>query len=203
MVSTSQKICYPQQEHFLKTGFRLISIIVSTNRKKAPKSVSLRRKRLLFKNLISRTFHKQEECYFLKIGIFLISVMVSTSRSKSFKILFCLAKISFFYSEFFASLVETIIEAMWDPIFLKKLHYSQQKLVFKAVKTVFPPRGNIFFNEFFILASGNGFLSSGNSIPLFRALLKIQKFGTLFLLVETNFLASGSYFFPFTRSSCQ
>ena len=203
MVSTSQKICYSQQEHFLKTGFRLISIIVSTNRKKAPKSVSLRRKRLLFKNLISRTFHKQEECQFLKIGIFLISVMVSTSRNKSFKILFCLAKISFFYSEFFASLVETIIEAMWDPIFLKKLHYSQQKLVFKAVKTVFPPRGNIFFNEFFILASGNGFLSSGNSIPLFRALLKIQKFGTLFLLVETNFLASGSYFFPFTRSSCQ
>ena len=114
----------PLARTFFKTGFRLISIIVSTNRKKAPKSVSLRRKRLLFKNLISRTFHKQEECYFLKIEIFLISVMVSTSRNKSFKILFCLAKISFFYSEFFASLVETIIEAMWDPIFLKKLHYS-------------------------------------------------------------------------------
>ena len=37
--------------------------------------------------------------------------------------------------------------------------------------------GNVFFNEFFILASGTVFLSSGNSILLFRALLKFLTFG--------------------------
>ena len=31
-------------------------------------------------------------------------------------------------------------------------------------------------NEFFILASGNGFLFSGNSVLLFSALLKFLKF---------------------------
>ena len=51
------------------------------------------------------------------------------------------------------------------------------------------------------------FLSSRNSIVSFRALLKFLKFGrinlrkTLFLLVETDFLATRSQFFPFFRYS--
>ena len=60
---------------------------------------------------------------------------------------------------------------------------------------IFSPCGIVFFNKFFIPAGENGFLSSGNSIPLFRALLKFLKFGvtlrrTLFLLVETDFLVN-------------
>ena len=67
--------------------------------------------------------------------------------------------------------------------------------IFLAVKIVFSPCGIVFFNKFFIPAGENGFLSSGNSIPLFRALLKFLKFGvtlrgTLFLLVETDFLVN-------------
>ena len=54
MVSTSQKIrfpCHEQasfKEYFLKTEFRLISIMVSTSRKKALKSVSISRNKVRF-----------------------------------------------------------------------------------------------------------------------------------------------------------
>ena len=59
------------------------------------------------------------------------------------------------------------------------------------------------FKEFFIQASGNGFLSSGNSVPLFRDLLKILEFrgGNFFkrnltvFFVKTDFRASGSQFY--------
>ena len=87
---------------FLKIKFRLISIMVSTNRKKALKSVSISRNKV-FKNWIPPNFHYQEQGYFLKIWFFLISIMVSTSRNKSCKILFCLGEIVFLYWEFFAS----------------------------------------------------------------------------------------------------
>ena len=113
--------------------------------------------------------------------------MVPASRKKSCKIFFCLGKIVFFYSEFFAS--ENHYWNYWKPI-LKKNFITPSRnwfsgewktvfsifQIFLAVKTVFSPRGNIFFNEFFIPASGNGFLSSGNSIPLFKAWSFVEVF---------------------------
>ena len=72
--------------------------------------------------------------------------------------------------------------------------------IFKAVKTV-SPMGNVFLTNFSFQLMETNFLSSRNSIVLFRALLKILKNSgvatflreTLFLLVETDFLASRSY----------
>ena len=81
--------------------------------------------------------------------------------------------------------METIIETMWKPIVIFKektllllvtVFLASEKQffsiyqIFLAVKTVFQSSGNVFFNEFFIPASGN-------SILLFRALLKFLKFG--------------------------
>ena len=80
---------------FLKTEFRLISIMVSTNKKKALKFVL----KIGFP-LISIS---QEEVYFLKIWFFLILIMVSTCRNKSCKILSCLDETVFLYSEFFGN----------------------------------------------------------------------------------------------------
>ena len=73
--------------------------------------------------------------------------------------------------------------------------------IFLAVKTVFRSSGNLFFNEFLILASVTDFLSSGNSIPLFRVSLEFLKFARqlfkekpyscscklIFCLAEVNF----------------
>ena len=105
---------------------------------------------------------------------------------------------------------------MWRPNFKEKL-CSQQKLFFWLVKNSFfhfsniPGRDNSLsvkwkriFNDFFIPASGNGF-----SVQ-WRKYFFIQSFVEAFeirrwqlLLVETDFLAIRTYFFPFLRYSFQ
>ena len=67
MISTSLKIRFPYhkqtswQEYFLKTELCLISIMVSTSRKKALKSVSISRNKITFKNWILPNFRQQED----------------------------------------------------------------------------------------------------------------------------------------------
>ena len=48
--------------------------------------------------------------------------------------------------------------------------------IFLAVKSVFRSSGNLFFNEFLIPTSGTDVLFSGNSIFLFKVLVKFLKF---------------------------
>ena len=92
--------------------------------------------------------------------------MVSTSRTKSCKILFCLGEIVLFY--FFASgnhylnYVEAIFFKKKAPLLLIETVFSEKTdfficQIFLVVKTVFPSSGNVFLNEFFISAGGNGF----------------------------------------------
>ena len=137
--------------------------------------------------------------------------MVSTNRNKNCKILSCLGEIVFFYSEFFAS------GNHGGQFLKKKLLCSQQKLFFWLVKNSFFCLSDIpdcensfsvkwkrFFNKFFVRLVETNFLSSGKSIFLFRALLKLLKFGGWqFLLVKTDFLTSRTYFFQFLRYSFQ
>ena len=63
--------------------------------------------------------------------------------------------------------METIIEMMWKPktslllvemfFWLVKNSFFSTCQIFLAVKAVFQSSENVFFNEFFISASGNGF----------------------------------------------
>ena len=69
------------------------------------------------------------------------------------------------------------------------------------MKTVFPSRGNIFFNEFFIPASRYGFSGSGESIFFQSFVEAFEIWKWEFLLVESDFLALRNYFFPFLRYS--
>ena len=52
---------FPQQKYFLKAEFHLISVMVSTNRKKALKSVSISRNKVTFKNWIPPKFYQEED----------------------------------------------------------------------------------------------------------------------------------------------
>ena len=104
-------------------------------------------------------------------------------------------------------LVETFIETMWKPIFKEKLHCSQQQLLLWLKKNRFFPHFQVemysFVNCSFWPVETN-FMSSGNSILLFRALLSFYNLvianisrETLLLYIETDFLANGSFFFIF------
>ena len=87
--------------------------------------------------------------------------------------------------------MDTIIGTMWKPTFKEKRHYTWQKQFSWPVKTVFFPFGRcswlwkqllLHVETYFLTDSlfrlvETDFLSSGNSIPLFRALLKFLKFG--------------------------
>ena len=141
MLSNSRKIRFPQQEYFLKIGFRLTLIMVSTSWKKALKSVSLGRNKVTF----------------LKMGFFLISVMVFINRNKSCKILFSQDQLCYW-------------KPLWKTIFKERLHCPQQKRVFQLVKNSFVHLPDIpgcepklfvkwkcIFNEFFNPASGIDF----------------------------------------------
>ena len=88
-------------------------------------------------------------------------------------------------------LVETIIEIMRKLIFTEKSHCSQQKLflwlmdtalaiyqIFQEMKIVSPSNRNVFLTNSSFRQEETNFLSSTNSIVLFRALLKILKFGS-------------------------
>ena len=139
---------------------------------------------LLFKSWIHPKLNWQKEGCFLKIGFFLISIIVFTSGKTSCKILFGLGEIVFFSIIVFFLLVETIIEIMQKSIFS---FLGQWKTVF-SIYQIFQ-------------AAETNFLSSRNSIVLFRALLKILKFGvatflreTLSLLVKTDFFCQQKLF---------
>ena len=97
-----------------------------------------------------------------------------------------------------------MIEIMWKPIFKENLHWSQQKLFFWLVSSVYQIslavktislKGNIFLmNSSFRLVEMI-FLSSRNSIVLFRALLKILKFGGSKLFKRNFISASRNWIF--------
>ena len=82
-------------------------------------------------------------------------------------------------------LVETVFLASKKPFFIYQ--------IFQAVKTV-SPKGNVFFYFSFWLVETN-FLSSRNSSVLFRALLKILKFGGSKLFKRNLISARGNGFF--------
>ena len=139
--------------------------MVSTSKNETLKSVSVSRNKVGFKKLGSPQVALTGRRLFLK-NLILPNIINGFHQQK------------------------TIIKT-WKPIFKEKRLCSQQKLFFwlvknsffsifqliLAVKTVFRSSGNVFFNRFVIPASGNGFLSSGKNIFLFRALLKLLKFG--------------------------
>ena len=115
------RIRFPQQEYYLKIGFRLISIMVFTGTKKFQNPFPLSEVRFLFKNWIPLDFHQQEEGCILQNGFFLISITVSTSRKKAIKSFSVQAKYYSFIQS--ALLVKTIIETIRKPIFKENLHY--------------------------------------------------------------------------------
>ena len=63
--------------------------------------------------------------------------------------------------------METSTEIKWKPktslVLVETVFLASEKQffsicqIFRAVKTLFPSSGNVFLNEFFIPASGNGF----------------------------------------------
>ena len=87
--------------------------------------------------------------------------MVFTSRNKSWKILSCLSEIVFFYSDFFAGWRKPLSKL--GSQFLKKNVFAPSENCFfhlpdiPGCEKVFPSSGNVFFNEFFVPASGHGF----------------------------------------------
>ena len=88
-------------------------------------------------------------------------------------------------------LVGTIIEEIWKPIFLKKIHCSRQKLFFCLVKNNIVHLSDISgcekrFSSFQLVEKD--FLFSGNRILSFRVLLKFLKFK------GSNFFEEKPYF---------
>ena len=162
-----------------------------------------------FKNWIPLISTSRKKVIFLKKIFFLILIIVSTSRSKSCKTLFCLGEKGFFSinSILFASgnhywnyaeanfyrqtslfLVETAFLASEKPFF-PFIRYSRQwKQFLPQMETLF------LTNSSFQLVETN-FLSSRNSIVIFRALLKILNFGGSNLFKRNLTSAVGSWFF--------
>ena len=83
-------------------------------------------------------------------------------------------------------LVETVFLASKKPFFIYQ--------IFQAVKTV-SPKGNVFLTNFSFWLVETNFLSSRNSSVLFRALLKILKFGGSKLFKRNLISARGNGFF--------
>ena len=119
--------------------------------------------------------------------------MVSTSRNKSCKILFCVGEIVFFYSEVFAN-----GNHYWNHMkdnFFKKTSLLLVETVFLASEKQFSPFCRYFWllKQFFGRVETVFFYSE-----LFSSLWKsgVATFlkETLFLLLETDFLASGNVF---------
>ena len=95
MVSTSQNtscplagIILPQQKFSSKYGFRLISIMLSTSRKKALESLPSQND-VTIKKLDTPKFTLARTWLVLRNLFFLISIILSTSGNKYSKIIFC------------------------------------------------------------------------------------------------------------------
>ena len=138
-----------------------------------------------------------------------MSIMVSPAETKPVKSFPVQVK-QYSYIQSFL-LVETIIKTWW-PFFKEKLLCSQQKLFFRLVKNSFfhlsdiPARENSFsvkwkrfLSKLFIPVCGNG--KSIFFIQSFVEAFEIRRWQ--FLLLETDFVASRTYFFPFLRYSFQ
>ena len=147
----------------------------------------------------------------MKTWFLLVSIMVSTNTNKSFKILFCLAEIVFFCSEFFADqnhywyyveetfeiktsllLVETFILAVENSFF--------HLLGIPGCENSFSVKWKLIFDHFlfwpmetdFFLVDIVFFYSELCSESIWNSGVVFFWTETLFLLMKINFLATGS-----------
>ena len=121
---------FPQQKYFLKAEFHLISVMVSTNRKKALKSVSISRNKVTFKNWIPPSFYQEEDRLFFKNLIISNFNNGFHQQKQKLENTFLSKQNSFIQS--FSFIIEK-----WRPIFKVKLLCSQQKLFFWLAKNSF------------------------------------------------------------------